>query len=179
MDGDARPGGRAERLLWSTRLVLLAAVAGSAVTSVAVLWLTTVDLAVLVGDVVAYTNAADRSSARGEVIATVVKVVDGYLLAAILLVVTFGLYELFISRLDPAEHLPPSGPRFLVVRSLDDLKDRVAKLVVLVLVIELFQRSLKVAVDDAAELALFAGAVALASLGLTLSTLTKRSGGSA
>lgn len=164
----------AERALWSTRLLLLVAVAGSAVASAAMLWLTVVDLGVLLADVADYTTSSHRSADRPEIIATVIKAVDGFLVAAILLVVAFGLYELFVSRLDPARRRAGLGPNLLMVRSLEDLKDRVAKLVVLVLVIEFFQRSLRVDLDDARELTLLGGGIALVSLALALPGLADR-----
>lgn len=161
---------RAERLLWSTRLLIVAAVLGAVAMGAAALWLATVDVVVLAGDIAAYTTDPDRSSTRAGLVADVVKIVDTYLLAAILLLVAFGLHELFVSRLDHAEEAP-GGPRLLVVRSVDDLKDRVAKLVVLILVIELFQRALAVGVADAWDLVAFAGAIALAAAALALSNL--------
>lgn len=164
-----RPAPLGERALWSTRLLLLGGVAGSAVLAVAVVWLATVDLARFVADVADYTRA-DDTALRGELIADVVKIIDIYLLAAILVVAAFGLYELFIGRLD-ARRTDDDGPRLLVARSLDDLKDRIAKLVVLILVIEFFQRAVKTDIDDAADLLAFAGAVALVTVAVVLPTL--------
>ena len=71
------------------------------------------------------------------------KAIDGYLLAAILLIFALGLYELFISKIDIARD-SDAGPSLLQIRSVDDLKDRIAKVVLLVLVIEFFQHALRV-----------------------------------
>lgn len=165
---NAPPAPMAERLLWSTRLLLVVGVAGSAVLAAAVLWLATVDLARFVADAVDYTN--DDGAGRSTLIAEAVKIVDAYLLAAILLVVTFGLYELFIGRID-ARSADSGAPTLLVARSLDDLKDRVAKLVVLILVIEFFQRALKAEIVGPDDLLVLAGGIALVSLALALPTL--------
>ena len=156
----------AERVLWSTRLLLVAGVAGSAILAVAALWLATVDLARFLADVVDYTTGGG-GAARSDLVSGVVKIVDTYLLAAILVVVTVGLYELFVGRID-ARRTGDGAPRVLVARSLDDLKDRIAKLVVLILVIEFFQRALKVDIDSAGDLLVFAGGVALVSLASVL-----------
>lgn len=159
-----------ERVLWSTRLLLLGGVAGSAVLAVAVVWVATVDLLRFVVDVVDYTTASDAEGLRSELVADVVKIVDTYLLAAILIVAAFGLYELFVGRLD-ARRTDDDAPRLLVAQSLDDLKDRIAKLVVLILVIEFFQRALKTSVADAGDLLLFGGGIALVTIAVALPTL--------
>ncbi|MEW6470860.1 MAG: YqhA family protein [Actinomycetota bacterium] len=164
-----RPAPLGERALWSTRLLLLGGVAGSAVLAVAVVWLATVDLARFVADVADYTRAGDTAG-RGELIADVVKIIDIYLVAAILVVAAFGLYELFIGRLD-ARRTDGDAPRLLVARSLDDLKDRIGKLVVLILVIEFFQRAVKTDISDAADLLALAGAVAVITVAVVLPTL--------
>jgi uncharacterized protein (TIGR00645 family) len=156
-------------VLWSSRLLLVVGVAGSAVLAVAVLWLATVDLVRFLGDVVDYTSDGE-GTARSDLVAGVVKIVDTYLLAAILVVVTFGLYELFVGRID-ARRTGDGAPRVLAVRSLDDLKDRIAKLVVLILVIEFFQRALKVDIDEVGDLLVLAGGIALVSLAIVLPTL--------
>lgn len=159
----------AERVLWSTRLLLVAGVVGSVVLAVAVLWLATVDLVRFIGDVANYTGDS-AAATRSDLVAGVVKIVDAYLLAAILVMVTFGLYELFVGRID-ARRAGDGAPRVLVARSFDDLKDGIAKLVVLILVIEFFQRALKVDVESAHDLLVLAGGVALVSAAIVLPTL--------
>ena len=169
-DADAPKGApAAERVLWSTRLLLVAGVAGSAVLAVAVVWLATVDLVRFLGDVADYTRDGG-TTARGDLIAAVVKIVDTYLVAAILVVFTFGLYELFVGRID-ARRTGDDAPSLLVTGSLDALKDRIAKLVVLILVIEFFQRALKVGVDDPSDLLALAGGIALVSIAIALPTV--------
>jgi uncharacterized membrane protein YqhA len=88
---------------------------------------------------------------RSEVVAYVVEVVDGYLLASIMLIFALGLYELFISRIDIAEK-SEFGARLLLIRSLDDLKDRLAKVVLLILVVKFFEYALNLKVETALDL---------------------------
>ena len=164
-----------ERFLWGSRLPMLVGVAGSVLMAVIVLWMSAVDLAVLAGDAISYTSATDRADVRADLISGVVKTVDNFLLAAILILVAFGLYELFVSRLDPARD-GPSSPRILLVLSIDDLKDRIAKLVVLILVIEFFQRSLQAELDQADDLLKLAGAISLIAVALTVPSLVGKGG---
>jgi hypothetical protein len=62
-----------ERVLWSTRLLLLGGVAGSDVLAVAVVWVATVDLVRFLAGVVDYTTADNTQGLRGELVADVVK----------------------------------------------------------------------------------------------------------
>lgn len=116
----------AERALWNSRLLMIVGVAGSTLMALIVLWMSAVDLVVLAGDAIDYASATDRSDVRAELIGGIVKTIDSFLLAAILVLVSLGLYELFISRLDPARD-GATSPRILLVLSIDDLKDRIAK----------------------------------------------------
>jgi len=97
-----------------------------------------------------------------------VATVDGYLLAAIMLIFAFGLYELFVSRIDIAEG-SEFAERLLLVRSLDDLKDRLAKIVVLILVVKFFEYAITLQVNGALDLLWLALSIALVSVALVLS----------
>jgi uncharacterized membrane protein YqhA len=84
-----------------------------------------------------------REALREATVAGIVKAVDGYLIAAIVLIFALGLYELFINKIDTIQEAARTAPRLVQVASLDDLKDRIAKLILLVLIIEFFQYALK------------------------------------
>jgi uncharacterized membrane protein YqhA len=96
-------------------------------------------------------EAASRTELRATVVAHVVEVVDGYLLAAIMLIFALGLYELFVSRIDVAEG-SEFAERLLLIRSLDDLKDRLAKVVLLILVVKFFEFALRLTITSALDL---------------------------
>ncbi|MFN8525358.1 MAG: YqhA family protein [Chloroflexota bacterium] len=147
--------GTVEWLLWQSRLLMIVAVAASAIAAVAALYLASVDVVVLLGMVAGYTDPGLSTSARldlrAEIITGLVKAIDGYLLAAIMLIFSLGLYELFIDRLEPAEGSDLAS-RLLLIRSLDDLKDRLAKVVVLILVVKFFQMALKLKFESPLDL---------------------------
>lgn len=169
-------GGKAtsalERALWGSRLLVIAAVVATVLLAVAALLLATADAVSLPGLLAGYADPAlagdARDALRTAIVTTIVKALDGYLIAALLLVVAFGLYELFISRIDPAEGTD-AARRLLQVRDLEDLKQRVAKLVVLVLVVEFFQQALKLQVADALELLWLGLGILVVSAALWLS----------
>ena len=95
-----------ERGLWASRLVVLAAVFASLASSFALFFITSVDVVTLIMHLVDYIglDATARAALRLEAVGHIVNAVDGYLLATILLIFALGLYELFISKIDPAEN---------------------------------------------------------------------------
>jgi uncharacterized membrane protein YqhA len=135
-----------ESWLWRSRLAVVVAVVGSVIVALGALYIATVDVLVLLGKLPRYADSAlsteTRADLRGEVVTGMVKAVDGYLIAAIMLIFALGMYVMFVSRIEAAEN-SEAAPRLLRFSSLDDLKDRIAKMMLLVLVIEFFQSALK------------------------------------
>lgn len=169
-----------EQLLWSSRLVVLVAVVASLVVSMVMFYVTSVDAVQLVGHALHYhidvvQDAAVKVQMRTQIVAHVVEIVDGYLLAAIMLIFALGLYELFISRIDIAEKSDLAS-RVLLIRSLDDLKDRLAKVVLLILVVKFFEYALQLKVKNALDLLYLAGGVILVAGALYLTHAKPGSG---
>jgi uncharacterized membrane protein YqhA len=160
-----------EQLLWGSRLIVVVGVLVTLLLALCALVLATLDAAYLAGLLGRYAvgglDGAARDGLRTDVVTTIVKALDGYLIAALLIIVALGLYELFVSRLDPADASP--ARRLLQIRDLEDLKQRVAKLVVLVLAIEFFQQALRLPIASALELLYLAAGVVLISGALYLS----------
>jgi len=67
----------------------------------------------------------------------IIGAVDLYLIAIVLLIFSFGLYELFISKIDPAEH--DTDISILEITSLDGLKNKLLKVIIMVLVVYFFK----------------------------------------
>lgn len=133
-----------EKLLWQSRLVVLVAVVASLLVAFAMFYVSTLDVWTLLGHILHYHDSTvdARAGVRSAIVAHVVEVVDGYLLATIMLIFALGLYELFISRIEIAEGSELAS-RLLLIRSLDDLKDRLAKVVLLILVVKFFEYALQ------------------------------------
>lgn len=131
-----------EKILWNSRLVVLVAVVASLLVSFAMFYVATVDVVGIAERVASYRPGPEVDERRADLIRAVVEVVDGYLLATIMLIFALGLYELFVSRIDDAEG-SEFASRLLLIRSLDDLKDRLAKVVLLILVVKYFAYALE------------------------------------
>lgn len=159
-----------ERLLWGSRLIVLLAVVASLLVAVGMFFVSTVDVVGLIQHMAHYpvTYGAERAALRSSIVAHVVEAVDGYLLASIMLIFSLGLYELFVSRIDVAEG-SEFAERVLLIRSLDDLKDRLAKVVLLILVVKFFEYALQLPFKTPLDLLYLAIGVLLVSGALYLS----------
>ena len=76
-----------------------------------------------------------------DIVAGIIGAVDLYLIAVVMFIFSFGLYELFISDIDEAME-DAQGAKILAITSLDQLKDKISKVIVMVLVANFFQRVL-------------------------------------
>ncbi len=68
-----------------------------------------------------------------DVVALIIGAVDLYLMALVLFIFSFGVYELFISEIEEFKQTKQS--KVLEVHSLDQLKDKLAKVIIMVLVV--------------------------------------------
>ena len=166
-----------EGFLWRSRLVVLVAVIASLVGAIALFYMATVDAFYMITHLLHYASPALDSAARvalrGETVTHVVEIVDGYLLATFLLIFGLGLYELFISKIDQAEQAD-NASQVLVIHSLDDLKARLAKVVLMILIVRYFEHALGMNFQTPLELLQFAGGIALLGLALYLAHLADR-----
>lgn len=169
-----------EGLLWRSRYVVLFAVVASMAAAIAIFYMATVDVVYLVSHILHYADPELTSEARkllhDDTITHVVEVVDGYLLGTVMLIFSLGMYELFISDIDEAQNSKASSA-ILVVHSLDDLKQRLAKVIIMIMIVTIFELALKLKVGGALDLLYLAGAVALIGLALYLTHASDGHGG--
>jgi uncharacterized membrane protein YqhA len=152
-----------ENFLWKSRHLVLISIVASMVMSIGMFYVATVDTFSLVKRFAAYVGAPDgqaRVALRDEIVSYLVKGIDGYLVAIVVLVLGLGLYELFIGRIDPA-----SDTRFasniLKIESLSDLKQRLARLILLILMVEFFRTAVEIEFTTPLELLYLALGIAL------------------
>ena len=160
-----------EGALWRSRFVILAAVVASMAAGFAIFYIATVDVWYMLAHLVHYADASVTAEARkvlhDDTVTHIVEVVDGYLLAVVMLIFSLGLYELFISDIDEA-HGSKTSSKILVIESLDDLKARLAKVILMILIVTLFEQALKLDIKTSLDLLYLGGSIALVGLALYL-----------
>ncbi len=160
-----------ERALWNSRFIVVIAVVASMAAAIAVFWITTVDVWYAVTHILNYADptlsAEARRALHEDTVTHVVEVVDGYLLAIVMLIFALGMYELFVSDIDDARGSRTSS-KILLIETLDDLKSRLAKVILMILIVSLFEHAVKMQMETPLDLLAFGGAIALVGLALYL-----------
>lgn len=159
-----------ESLLWNSRFIVLLAVMASLVSSIILFVIATID----VGNLVLKTAAFSLRSSdfkgydefHGEVLSHVITAVDDYLLAVVLFIFALGLYELFISKIDQAEEDTRHSSRILLIKTLDDLKDRLAKVILMILIVTFFKNAMRMTFDEPLSIVYLGGGILLVALAL-------------
>jgi len=104
-----------------------------------------------------------------DMVSGIIGAVDLYLIAVVMFIFSFGLYELFISDIDEASG--QNGSKLLAISSLDQLKDKIAKVIIMVLVVNFFQRVLHTQFHTPLEMLYFA--ISIMALAIALNYLSK------
>jgi len=154
-----------ERILWDSRFFVLLAVIFSMLGGIALFVVASMDVfgvVVSVADV--FINNLHPEHFHEEVVSGLIGAVDLYLMAIVLFIFGFGLYELFISDIDVAKQSASS--KILEIHSLDELKDKLAKVIVMVLIVSFFQRVLHTNYNGALEMLYFSISILALSVGL-------------
>jgi uncharacterized membrane protein YqhA len=97
------------------------------------------------------------------VILSFIPAVDNYLFATILLIIAMGLYELFISEIDPKSRKEKTRPIWLRVDDLDDLTSRIGEVVIMILIVNFFKQSFSMNFEHPIDLLALGGGVLLVS----------------
>jgi uncharacterized membrane protein YqhA len=160
-----------ENLLWNSRFVVVVAVIASMAAAFTMFFMTTVDVWNAVEHIAHYADPALGAEARkalhDDTITHIVEVVDGYLLGAVLLIFALGLYELFVSNIEAAAK-SETASKILLIESLDDLKNRLAKVILMILIVKLFEHAVKLAPNGLLDLLYLGASIALVGLALWL-----------
>jgi uncharacterized membrane protein YqhA len=158
-----------EGTLWNSRFIIMTAVLGSLLASIVIFVMASIDVYFLCMHALHYADASLADEARkalhDSTVSHIVEVVDGYLLATVLLIFSLGLYELFISDIDQA-HGSKASSKILVINSLDDLKSRLAKVILMIMIVTLFEEALNMHISQPIDLIYMGGSIALIALAL-------------
>jgi uncharacterized membrane protein YqhA len=156
-----------EQGLWSSRFIIILAVVFGLIGAVLLFTIASFDIyhtAIYVMNT--YATDAHPEHFHEEVVGGVIGAVDLYLIGVVMIIFSFGLYELFISDIDPAKDEHGTENQLLAVHSLDQLKDKISKVIVMVLVVGFFQKVGHTVFTGALELLYLALSITAVAVGL-------------
>lgn len=152
-----------EGILWRSRFFVILAVISSLLASMVLFIIGSLDVLDVLSKTWNYYILHDHSyDLHAKAVGEIIGAIDLYLIAVVLFIFSFGIYELFISIVDEAES--ESGSKILQIHSLDELKDKIAKVIIMVLVVRYFQMVLEMPFNGALEMLYLAASI----LGLSL-----------
>jgi uncharacterized membrane protein YqhA len=161
-----------EGALWRSRLWVLFPVVSSLFAAMTLFIIGSFDIADVLVKTWGYYVSGDHSyDLHAKVVGEIIGAIDLYLIAIVLLIFSFGIYELFVSQIDEAADSESS--QILEVHSLDELKDKIAKVIIMVLIVKYFQMVLDMNFNGALEMLYLAGSI----LGLSLALYFLHKGG--
>lgn len=156
-----------EHGLWSTRFIILLAVVFGLLGAFVLFAVASVDVYNTAAYVIqTYATHAHPEHFHESIVGGIIGAVDLYLIGVVMIIFSFGLYELFISDIDPAKDEHGKENQLLAVHSLDQLKDKISKVIVMVLVVGFFQKVGHTVFTGALELLYLALSITAVAVGL-------------
>ncbi len=156
-----------ESSLWATRFMVLLAVIFGILGAVILFIVASFDVYDTAKFVLnTYATHAHPQNFHDDVVGGIIGAVDLYLIGVVMLIFAFGLYELFISEIDPAKEVDGKVSKILAIHSLDQLKDKISKVIVMVLVVGFFQKVGHTQYTGALDMLYFALSITAVAVGL-------------
>ena len=156
-----------ENGLWGTRFVVLSAVLFGLLGAIVLFVVASFDIYNVTAYVFeVYTTHAHPKYFHEKVVGDIIGAVDLYLIGVVMLIFSFGLYELFISDIDAAKEDEARESKILAINSLDQLKDKISKVIVMVLVVGFFKKVGLATYSSPLELLYLALSITAVSVGL-------------
>jgi len=153
-----------EWILWNSRFVVILAVISSLIGMVLLFVLAAENMLHLGWQFIEMTfMGVAHPGYHIEAVGQIISAVDDFLLGTVLLIFSLGLYELFISKIEIAQK-DENANNILMINNLDDLKDRLGKVVLMILVVAFFKNVLHVTFDNPLNILYMGGGILMVSL---------------
>ena len=128
-----------EKILWNFRYITILAVLLSIISAFSLIVLGSWDI---IQAVIFYNPLFDDSiSNNNELLFKIISAIDLFLIGIVLLIFGLGIYELFVSEIDFANAKFTEST--LKIRDLDQLKNKIIKVIIIVLIVKFFEKVLK------------------------------------
>lgn len=154
-----------ENLLWKSRWFIIIAVLSSLILSAFVFYIATSDIVDLIWTYFTAPGGLEpeaKAAMKSAIVVRVIKLIDIYLLGIFMFIFALGLYELFISKIDPAEN-SEVGSTVLLIKNFNDLKTKLGNVVLLILIVNFFQHAVEIKYPDSLSLLYLGGSILLVS----------------
>jgi len=151
-----------EAVLWDSRLIVILAVVFGTFSAIVLFVSGSLEIINTLGHAIDF---ATLEVEHTEILIGIIGAVDFYLIGMVLLIFSFGIYELFISQINIAR----KGGFFhtiLDISNLDDLKNKIIKVIIMVLIVSFFQRVLALKMQTGTDMFFMALSIAAICIGV-------------
>ena len=155
-----------EQFLYGTRFTTFLAVVGSLVASIVLFVKGTINI--IRGVYYFATHVGSNQIDDHHLVAEFVSAIDIFLFSTVLFIFALGIYELFINKIDIVNRNKEDRPGWLVVKSIDDLKTSLGKVILMILIVSFFEHSLSMKYDSILQLLYLGIGILLISAALYL-----------
>ena len=129
-----------EKILWNARYITILAVVLSIVSSFTLLVIGSWEI---IEAVIFYNPLFDESiTTNNDLLFKIISAIDLFLIGIVLLIFGFGIYELFVSDIDFTNS--KFNESTLKIKDLDQLKNKIIKVIIIVLIVKFFEKILKI-----------------------------------
>lgn len=158
-----------EKLIWYSRLLIIIAVIAGLISALIMVGLG----AVMIGtDFIQFLHVFGKThaleTANKILIINAVSAMDTFLIGTVLLIFSIGLYELFVQRIAAANTI---NSKALVVKNLDQLKEKLAKVILMVLFVTFFKYAITLTYSSIKDLLFLALSILIIAIAMFLSRL--------
>lgn len=151
-----------ERGLYFTRYLTLLAVFGSLLSAVALFVKGSIIVIDALGEFIKHIASPDYE----HILEMFVSSVDVFLFAMVLIIFGVGIYELFITKIDPVVQKVDGRPSWMHISNVDDLKSSLGKVILMVLIVTFFKHSIEVEYGNVNDLLKLGVGIVLIALAL-------------
>jgi uncharacterized membrane protein YqhA len=151
-----------ESALWSSRLIVILAVIFGIISAILLFLSGSAEI------LSAVSHSVDLSPLEVDyttLLSGIIGGVDLYLIGMVLLIFSFGIYELAISKIDIARS-SESYHSLLEIANLDDLKNKIIKVIIMVLIVSFFQRVISMKFSTSTDMLFMAVSIGVICIGV-------------
>ena len=128
-----------EKTLWNLRYVVILSVVLSILSSITLFFLGSWDI---INSIINQNPLFNPNiNNNNDLLFNIISSIDLFLIGIVLLIFGFGVYELFISEIDFAKG--KFADSTLKINNLDQLKNKIIKVIIIVLIVKFFEKVLK------------------------------------
>ena len=158
-----------EKSLWNLRFIVIFSVVFSILASITLFLLGSWEIS----QSIFYENPIfNPEYSYNDLLFTIISSIDTFLIGIVLLIFGFGIYELFISEIDFAKD--KFSQSTLKINNLDQLKNKIIKVVIIVLIVKFFEKVLKLTANFSTSLDILYFALAILSICLGYYLINKK-----